>query len=316
MRKTALIVGFTGQDGQILWKYLENLGYNLIGISTNKIISNYYSLNHSNFNISSESDIKSLISTIYIDEIYFLAAVHQSSTDVLDNELDYFRKSNEVNFVSPSTILSCIFNYSKKTKFFYASSSHIFRGSVQTPQNEETKPVPLCIYGITKTSGTYITQYFANKGVFASVGILYNHESIFRDRKFVSQKIIKGAVAIKKGLLDSLTLGSLDAKIDWGYAPDFVKAYHMILNISKPDTFIISTYKLTSIADFVEETFNQLGLDWRKYIKIDSEIIKKGLQNNLLGDHSKLKNMTGWYPETTFSEMIKILLDYELSNNG
>lgn len=301
--KSAIIVGSNGQDGRLLFELLGKKGYTVIGISRD-----------SDADITKKENVFDLIKTHKPDEIYYLAAYHNSSEDDYPENVKLFEKSYEVNVRALIYFLEAIRLSSPGTRIFYASSSHIFKGSNTEVQDESTPINPTCIYGITKSSGMFACRFYKNNyNIFASTGILYNHESSLRNEKFVSKKIIKGAINIKNKKQDKIFLGNLKAEIDWGYAPDYVDAMHRILNIEKPDEFIISTGQKHMVQDFVEIVFSYLDLDWRLYIKENSSIIK-GQKVSLLGNPEKLMKMTGWRPSANFEQMIKILLEEESGN--
>jgi GDPmannose 4,6-dehydratase len=198
-----------------------------------------------------------------------------------------------------------------KARLFYASSSRIFSASSKGLQDEKTPIDPDCIYGTTKAAGLFACRMYRNKySIFASTGILYNHESHLREDKFVSRKIIRGAIDIKKGKRTSLVLGDLSAKIDFGYAPDYVDAMHKILNTAVCDDFIVATGKKHSVLDFVKTAFGYLGLDWKLYVKEDKNIVTRKSPSRA-GNARKLRSVTSWKPSVDFREMIRLLLSKE-----
>jgi GDPmannose 4,6-dehydratase len=198
-----------------------------------------------------------------------------------------------------------------QARIFYAASSHIFGESKDKIQNENTPVNPSCIYGITKAAGLALCRFYRFRyGIFSAAGILYNHESVLRSGCFVSKKIIKGAIDIKKGRKNKLALGNLSAVIDWGYAPDYVRAMHLILKSKIPDDFIVATGKPHTVLDFVKAAFEHLGLNYKLYVKEDSRIVCK--QNFYrIGNPMNLKIKTGWEPSVDFKEMVKLLIVQE-----
>lgn len=312
----ALIIGHTGQDGTYLWKLLSAKNYDLVGVASKNIFhsqnKNLQPVDIRNFN-----EVEQLIKSHQPDELYYLAAVHQSSSDkqIADGEL--FQKSIDINAKAFINFLEAVRLHSKQTKIFYAASSHIF-GETGTAMQDETTPLNAnCIYGITKTTGIRAGYFYRNNyNVFASVGIFYNHESPLRASKYVSKKIVETAVAIKHGLKDKLLLGNLDHRVDWGYAPDYVDAAYRILQLQSPGDFVISSGATHSIQDFTEGVFNYLDLDWKKYVDVNPNLITKKQKQNLTGNNEKLKNATGWENSVTFSELIKILVDAELEKHA
>jgi GDPmannose 4,6-dehydratase len=312
--KIALIIGHTGQDGTYLKKFLLQKGYFVVGLSSKEIFSNLKC--HLDFgNIADSIYVNALIKKVVPDEIYYLAAVHQSSVDKKLDDFDLFQKSFSTNTLSLLNVLNAIRNQQPKCRLFYAASSHIFGNTSTEIQDEQTVINPNCIYGITKTAGIDLCHFYKNNhNIFTSIGIFYNHESPLRSSKFVSKKIVETAVAIKSNKQHELILGDLSATIDWGYAPDYVEAAYQILQADKADDFIIATGEVHTVKDFVEQVFYQLGLDWTKYVREDSSIITKQNKRKLLGNYSKLHKTTGWKPSVSFNQMIKILVDAELQN--
>lgn len=307
--KKAVIVGSSGQDGTLLYDLLETKNYQLIGINREDIKTNTYW--DKKIDISNEGEVFNLIKSFLPDEIYYLAAHHHSSEDERNDNISLFKKSFAVNTFSLIYFLEGINQFSKNTRIFYAASSHIFNSSDSKIQNEETRINPINIYGLTKSYGLLACRYYRNNyNLNASVGILYNHDSPLRKSQFLTKKVTSQAREIKEKKIDKLVLGDLSSEIDWGYANDYVVAMHKILELDKSDEFIIATGKTRSVKDFVTEVFNNLGLDWEKYVEIDSNIVKRK-QHVLIGDSSKLKKETGWTPSVSFEEMVKLLVDGE-----
>jgi len=308
----AIIIGHTGQDGTYLWQLLSSKKYDLIGISAASALSSQKGKLDA-IDIRNYNRVVELIETEKPDELYYLAAVHQSSADKKMEEGELFQKSIDINSKAFINFLEAVRLHSPHTKIFYAASSHIF-GETQSPIQDETTPLnPNCIYGITKTMGIRACYFYRdNYGIFASVGIFYNHESPLRASKYVSKKIVETAVAIKRGIANKLILGNLDHRVDWGYAPDYVEAAYRILQLKQPDIFVISSGTTHSIQDFTEGVFTCLGLDWRKYVELNPNLITKKQKQNLAGNNQKLQNITGWKNSVTFNELIRILVDAEL----
>ncbi len=311
--KKAIIVGSSGQDGTLLYDLLLNKNYSIIGIDNNEIKSNHKDYKKP-IDISNKEVVNNLIKDFEPNEIYYLAAFHHSSEDKPIDDEELFHKSYNINFLYFNTFLSAIKLFSPKSKIFFAASSHIFGIPSKEIQDENTPFNPNSIYGITKLNGLLLSRYYRNKySIFASTGILYNHESHLRSDKFLSKKIIKGAINIKNKKQNKIIIGNLDAQNDWGYAPDFVDAMHKILNIKNPDEFIIATGIKHSVKDFVKITFNFLGLNWEEHIEENKEILTRQ-KNTLIGNPEKILKTSNWKPNVNFQEMIKILLIKEGAN--
>ncbi|MCX6113048.1 MAG: GDP-mannose 4,6-dehydratase [Proteobacteria bacterium] len=308
--KTALIIGCNGQDGKITKDLLLNLNYSLVCVDKDYVQS-YGNSFSDKVDIENFESVSNLIRSIKFDEIYFLAAYHHSSQEREQDNLILLKNSYAVNVYSLFNFLEAIRLFSKDSRLFYASSSLIFAGTNEPIQNELTPFCPTCIYGITKLDGMMLCRlYREDHGVFASVGILYNHESIYRPEHFLSKKIIKTVLAIKHGNKEKLIIGDLNAEIDWGYANDYVDAFIKIMELNTADDFIVATGKANKVMDFIKITFDHLSLDWRKHVEEDKNILYRK-RKTLVGDSSKLMDRTGWTPNTSFKQMIELLLKEE-----
>lgn len=308
--KRAIIVGANGQDGRLLSDFLLKRRYEIVGVDKNSIF--YLSgVSFRKVDLGKSAEVASLVRRFKPHEVYYLAAFHHSSEDLPIENVDLLRRSYEVHVAGLVNFLEAIKNFWPKTRLFYAASSHIFGEVKKEIQNEDTPINPNCMYGITKAAGLALCRFYRLRyGIFTAVGILYNHESALRPKHFVSKKIIQGVINIKKGKQKKLILGDLSAVIDWGYAPDYVRAMYLILNQAEPDDFIIATGKRHTILDFVKAAFGSLGLDWKLYIREDRSIVRK--QNFCrIGNAAKLKRFTGWKPSVNFRGMVRLLLTQE-----
>lgn len=297
MNKVATVVGSKGQDGKIAVDFLLKKGYRVVGIDKKDL------------DITNFKKVAQLIKKEQPDEIYHLAAFHHSSQDKRMDNIPLLKKSFQFNVLSLLNFLEAIRIFSPQSKLFYAGSSLIFGAAPTTIQNEQTPFNPDTMYGITKADGIFLCRMYRKQyNLFASTGILYNHESPFRGKQYLSSKVVTAALKIKAGKQKYLTLGDLKAQVDWGYAPDYIEAMHRILQLKSPDDFIIATGKKHSVLDFVKTTFGLLNLDWKQHIKEESQIITRK-RKTLVGNARKLKLATGWQPKTSFKRMIKILID-------
>jgi GDPmannose 4,6-dehydratase len=308
--KRALIVGHEGQDGTYLFEFLHKKRYEVIGIGHSSVRTNSKK-KIKPVDILKAKDVLALVKNVQPDEIYYLAAVHHSSQDLKkEDEEALFKKSFHVHVHGLIYFLDAMNQCAPEARLFYAASSHVFGDPSGRIQNERTPLVPVCVYGITKTAGVEVCQYYRRElGLFVSVGILYNHESPRRAGKFVSQKIVQAAIAIKEGRQQELVLGDLNAAIDWGYAGDYVEAMHKMLRHRAPDDFIVASGKIHTVRQFVEGVFGYLGLDWKKFVREDKRLIKKAPKRHLQGDYSKLKKATSWTPKTDFKRLIEIMVN-------
>jgi GDPmannose 4,6-dehydratase len=267
--------------------------------------------------IMNGKEVFNLIDDFRPDEIYHLAAFHHSSEDGgLADDLRLFQKSSQINVESLLNILEAVRRLSSQARIFYAGSSHVF-GNPECPIQDENTPFnPINIYGMTKATGIWACRYYRRRGVFASTGIMYNHESHLRTERFVSRKIIKGVIAIKNKKMAKLKIGNLQAEVDCGYAPDYVQAMVNILSLGAPDDFVVATGEKHSIQEFVKIAFGFLDLDWREYVEEDATIITKEQTRVLVGNSKKLYKATGWQPQVSFQEMIKKLIVMEMAEQG
>lgn len=309
--KRAIIVGSHGQDGQLLYDFLLKRGYSIVGIDKNQIRCSP-GISFKKLDILKFKEVANLVRKFQPRKIYYLAAFHHSSEDLPSENVELLHRSYAVHVAGLLNFLESVRIFYPKARLFYAASSHIFGEAKENIQNENTPINPSCIYGITKAAGFSLCKFYRSRyGIFSAVGILYNHESILRDEHFVSKKIIKGVIDIKKGRQKKLSLGDLSAVVDWGYAPDYVRAMYLILNSKTPSDFIIATGKPHTVLDFVKVTFKYLDLNWKLYVKEDHRIVCK--QNFFrVGNPRNLIKSTGWKPKVKFKEMIKIMINEEL----
>ena len=312
-QKIAMIVGNLGQDGTYLTQLLKQNKYRILGINRHSISYDEIKV-HGPIDLADYNQVKNIINKYKPEEIYYLAAVHQSSEEQQDKVYHGFVNSLSVHIIGLLNFLEAMRFYSPSSKFFYAASSHVFGNPEEFPQKETTPFHPQCQYGITKTTGVEICRlYRKDMGLFCSVGILFNHESPLRSPKFLSKKIVGSAVKIKLGLQHELVLGNLAANVDWGHAKDFVKAMHSVLQLKHPDDFIISTGRINTVGNFANLAFDLLGLKSPEYLKEDKFLLKKPIHDTpLCGDNSKIIGLTGWKPEYSFETMIEEMIFEEL----
>ena len=305
----AIIVGVDGQDGKLLKEFLLNKGFDVIGINRFELITQHNE--KVPFSIFNAQQVKELVLSQTPSQIYYLAGFHHSSEEETISA-SIVEESYKVHVFGLLNFLEAIKTVSKNTHLFYAGSSLMFGDPKISVVTEETKLLPKCIYGITKVAGYHtVRMYREVHKIFAVTGILFNHESNFRKEKFLSKKVIKAAVEIKKGLRKELVLGDLSSKTDWGYAPDYVKAMNLMLTDSVPDDYIIATGELHTVSDFVETVFRCLNLDYKKYVKQDISLIKRK-KPEFAGSNEKIYKKLGWKPSLNFEEMIRALVREEV----
>jgi len=310
----ALITGITGQDGSYLAEFLLSKGYEVFGMVRRASTENFERIDHIrdklNFiqgDLLDSNSLSSIICEADPDEVYNLAAQSFVPTSWSQPGL-----TAEFNAVGVTRLLEAIRRHNIKIKFYQASSSEMFGKVREVPQTEKTPFYPRSPYGIAKVYGHWITvNYRESYGMFACSGILFNHESPRRGLEFVTKKITDGAAKIKVGLADELRLGNLDAKRDWGYAGDFVRAMWLMLQQDEPENFVISTGENHSVQEFVELAFDRLDLDYKKYVKIDPRFVRPAEVDTLLGNSAFAHKKLGWKPQVSFKELVEMMVDHD-----
>ncbi|MFN2499489.1 MAG: GDP-mannose 4,6-dehydratase [Pyrinomonadaceae bacterium] len=321
--KKALITGITGQDGSYLAELLLAKGYEVHGIirrastfNTGRI-DHLYKDPHINGvrlflhygDIADSTNLIKLLYRIQPNEVYHLAA--QSHVRVSFDIPEY---TGDVTALSTVRILEAIRETGSKSKFYQASSSEMFGKVQEVPQRETTPFYPRSPYGAAKLYAHWITvNYRESYGLFASSGILFNHESPRRGETFVTRKITRAAVRIKAGQQKKLYLGNLDAKRDWGYAKEYVEAMWLMLQQDQPEDYVIATGETHSVSEFLEETFSYLDLDWREYVELDPKYLRPTEVDLLRGDASKAKRLLNWEPKVTFKELVHLMVDADMT---
>lgn len=326
MGKRALITGITGQDGSYLTELLLKKGYEVHGVirrsssfNTARLDDIYQDPHQPSAklflhygDLTDGSSLNQLLKSLCPDEIYHLGA--QSHVRVSFDIPEY---TGDVTGLGTLRILDAIRESGVKTRFYQASSSEMFGKVQETPQKETTPFYPRSPYGCAKVYAYWLTlNYREAYNLFACNGILFNHESPRRGETFVSRKITRGVARIKAGLDQALYLGNLDARRDWGYAPEYVEAMWRMLQQDKPDDYVIATGETHSVKEFVQEAFRHAGLDWEKYVKIDPRYFRPAEVDLLVGDASKARKVLDWAPKVKFKDLVKIMVDSDLREVG
>jgi len=319
--KKAFITGITGQDGSYLAELLLDKGYEVHGLIRRSSTFNTDRIDHlyEDFHdpdarmylhygdLSVSGHLTKLLYDIQPDEIYHLGA--QSHVRVSFDMPEY---TGDVTGLGTVRLLEAIRKTRVKTKFYQASSSEMF-GSAPAPQNEQTPFEPRSPYAAAKVYAYWLVKnYREGYNMFASNGILFNHESPRRGETFVTRKITRAATRIKLGLQDKLYLGNLEARRDWGFAGDFVEAMWLILQQDKPDDYVIATGENHSVREFAEKVFQKLELDYEEYVAIDRRYFRPTEVDVLLGDSTKAKKELGWEPKVTFDQLIDMMIEADL----
>ena len=316
-KKKAFITGINGQDGSYLSEYLLTLGYEVYGIvrrnSTPEHQSTRIDFDAKNLNIEygdllDISSLSKMINLIKPDEIYNLGA--QSHVRISYDVPQFTAQTNAIGVLN---MLEAYKQFSPKSKFYQASSSEMFGNSVDDDgyQRETTPFRPVSPYGCAKVFGFNICQNYRNAYKLHIVnGILFNHESPRRGSNFVTNKVVKTAVEIKKGLTDKLELGNMDSYRDWGHSKDYVRAMHMIINHDIPDDFVVATGKTHSIREMTDYVFSKLGMDYKKYVSQNEKFIRPEELKYLKGDSTKLRETFGWKPDYDFNNLMDEMIEH------
>jgi len=322
LSKRALITGITGQDGSYLAELLLSNGYEVHGMkrrsssfNTGRIDAIFPDLHDRDARLfvhfADLADSTSLIKLLYSlepDEIYHLGA--QSHVRVSFDIPEY---TGDVTALGTTRLLEAIRESGIRSKFYQASSSEMFGRAVEVPQRETTPFRPCSPYACSKVYAFWVTvNYRESYGMFACNGVLFNHESPRRGETFVSRKITRAVARIHAGQQDKLYLGNLDAKRDWGYAPEYVDAMWRMMQLDEPDDFVVATGETHTVREFVELAFSCVGLDWKKHVEIDPRYFRPTEVELLQGDYSKAQERLGWEPKVRFHELVKLMVDADI----
>jgi GDPmannose 4,6-dehydratase len=316
MGKRALIFGITGQDGSYLAEFLLGKGYEVHGVIRRASSFNTGRIDHlierpdvpfalHYGDVTDGSSVSSVIARTRPDEIYNLAA--QSHVKV-SFEIPEF--TTQVDALGSLRILEAIRSQPRAIRYYQAGSSEMFGRVLEVPQRESTPFNPQSPYAMAKVYAHNMVQLYRNAYlIHASNGILFNHESPRRGNTFVTHKITRAVVEIVQGKRHELVLGNLDAKRDWGYAPEYVEAMWLMLQQESPGDYVIATGEMHTVKEFVQEAFAYVGLDWEKYVRTDERYYRPAEVDQLLGDPSRAKAVLGWEPKVKFKELVKIMID-------
>jgi len=313
--KTALITGITGQDGSYLAEFLLEQGYTVYGMVRRSSTTRFYRIQHLLDRVHLvPGDLLDQVSLLNIirdcqpDEVYNLGAQSFVPTSWAQPVL-----TAEFTALGVTRMLDAIRMVSPEIKFYQASSSEMFGKVREVPQKETTPFYPRSPYGVAKVYGHWITvNYRESYNLYAVSGILFNHESPRRGLEFVTRKVTHHAARIKLGLADTLPMGNLDARRDWGYAGDYVRAMWMMLQQDEPEDYVIATGLQHSVRDLLECAFGYLDLDYRDYVVVDPALLRPADVEQLVGDASKARRQLGWEPTVTFEELIRMMVEHDL----
>ena len=314
---TALVTGVTGQDGSYLAEFLLGRGYQVIGMVRRTSTINFDRIRHVQDKIEIvQGDLLDQMSLIGIlqeyhpQEVYNLAAQSFVPTSFTQPVL-----TGEFTALGVTRVLDAIRIVDPSIRFYQASSSEMFGKVAEVPQRESTPFHPRSPYGVAKVYGHWITiNYRESYNLFGCSGILFNHESPRRGLEFVTHKITHGAVRIKMGLANEIRLGNLEARRDWGYAEDYVRAMWLMLQQDEPDDYVVATGETHSVQEFVEETFAYLDLDWQEHVVQDPRFYRPAEVDLLVGDASKAGRKLGWEPTVDFRQLVHLMVDADMNS--
>ena len=316
MTKTALITGITGQDGSYLAELLLGEGYTVVGMVRRSSTVTFERIAHLQDRIATvqgdlldQASLIDLLRTHRPDEVYNLAAQSFVQTSFGQPVL-----TGDVTALGVTRLLDAIRIVDPETRFYQASSSEMFGKVVEVPQRESTPFYPRSPYGVAKLYGHWITvNYRESYDLHASSGILFNHESPRRGLEFVTRKITNAVAKIKLGRERELRLGNLDAKRDWGFAGDYVRAMYLMLQQDSPDDFVVATGETYSVREFCEIAFGHVGLNWEDHVVIDEAFYRPAEVDLLVGDPTKAHDVLGWKPEVGFQDLVTMMVDADLA---
>jgi GDPmannose 4,6-dehydratase len=317
MAKRALITGITGQDGSYLAELLLDKGYEVFGMIRRLSAPNVWRIEHlldrltlKPADLLDQLSLLRLLDEVRPHEVYNLAAM-----SFVPASWDQPMLTGEFNSQGVTRLLDAVRRVDPAIRFYQASSSEMFGKVREVPQTELTPFHPRSPYGVSKVFAHYITvNYRESYGLFAVSGMLFNHESPRRGIEFVTRKVSDGVARIKLGLAEALPIGNLDAQRDWGFAGDYVRAMWLMLQQDQPDDYVIATGVCHSVRELVEIAFARVGLDWRKYVKVDPALLRPAEVDHLLGDASKARKALGWSPQVDFRQLIEMMVDADLQH--
>lgn len=317
--KTALITGVTGQDGSYLAELLLGQGYRVFGVVRRSSTENFQRIEHLRGRIElvqadllDQTSLARALAECRPDEVYNLAAMSFVPTSWQQPVL-----TAEFTALGVTRLLDALRQVCPNARFYQASSSEMFGKVRETPQRETTPFYPRSPYGVAKVYGHHLTvNYRESYGLFACSGILFNHESPRRGLEFVTRKISHGVARIKLGLASELRLGNLQAKRDWGFAGDYVRAMWLMLQQEQPDDYVVGTGETHTVEEFVAIAFDHAGLEWRAHVVVDPAFYRPAEVDLLLADPSKAGQQLGWRPQVGFGQLVRMMVDADLALLG
>ncbi len=315
MAPRALITGITGQDGSYLAELLLDRGYEVFGIIRRLSAPNVWRIEHLLDRVTLlQADLLDQLSLIkVVDQVRPREFYNLAAMSFVPASWDQPMLTGEYNSQGVTRVLEAIRQVDPAIRFYQASSSEMFGKVREVPQTEATPFYPRSPYGVSKVFGHYITvNYRESYGLFACSGILFNHESPRRGLEFVTRKVTDGVARIKLGMTDTLSLGNLDARRDWGFAGDYVRAMWLMLQQERPDDYVVATGISHSVQELVETAFAHAGLDWRDHVRTDPKLLRPAEVDHLIGDASKARRVLGWEPAVDFRALVHMMVDADI----
>jgi len=314
--KTALITGITGQDGSHLAEFLLEKGYRVVGMARRASVDHNERIAHlldrievRQGDLLDQGSLVTILEDVAPDELYNLGAMSFVPTSWAQPVL-----TGEFTGIGVTRILEAVRAVKPDVRFYQASSSEMFGKVQESPQSEKTPFWPRSPYGVAKVYGHWITvNYRESYGIHASSGILFNHEGPRRGLEFVTRKISSAAARIKLGLQEKVSLGNLDARRDWGYAGDYVRAMWLMLQQDEPGDYVIATGEAHTVRDFCQIAFEHVGLNFEDHVVLDPTLLRPAEVDTLLGDATRARNVLGWQPEVSFGDLARLMVDADVA---
>jgi GDPmannose 4,6-dehydratase len=316
MKTRALITGITGQDGSYLAEFLLDKGYEVYGVVRRSSSPNLWRIEHILDRIQLKpGDLLDQLSLIkIIDEVRPQEFYNLAAMSFVPASWDQPLLTGEYNAQGVVRAMEAIRQVDKTIRFYQASSSEMFGKVRAVPQSEDTPFYPRSPYGVSKVYGHYITvNYRESYGLYACSGILFNHESPRRGIEFVTRKVTDGVARIKLGLAKELRMGNLDARRDWGFAGDYVRAMWLMLQQDEPDDYVVATGETHSVHELIELAFGHIGLDWQQYVTLDERFLRPAEVDLLMGTAAKAKQKLGWAPTVDFRGLVRMMVDADVA---